>query len=452
MALVKLANMAEIATAVAVHGTMGYVGTNLGNLYRVVLSTGVYTLIDGVNAKIVAITVADPKIYLSTTKGDIYSYTIDGTADKGAVISLAPGIYNAGLKIHTHLNVNNSGGATYDYTYINELKGEFVSTSGVMVGLGADYELRGTGTGSLTAISGYAKLYTGITLSGAAYPAIGTLIGGQFFVNVAGTLNGTGVLVAGLYAGVNACTGGTLTEARYMAGIWGDWKSTVDLGTGDSSILLLTNSASGTVDYGIQIVNGSTGAITNGIYISSCVAQAFRATVTAVAGAGSLTGSALCIYATGAAGQQDVGIVAYLDATAKGQSTANWTYGAGIWLNIDSTFLHAVDPAGWANHEQLCPLSVGVYAPTEVTTGIDDCDIIYGIKAELVGNTAAPTSNGCYFAALNVSQTAATKTAIFFAHQGAAVGQGATKSGAAGGSIALCCINGTMHYVNTFTS
>ena len=190
------------------------------------------------------------------------------------------------------------------------------------------------------------------------------------------------------------------------------------------------------------------GSVTAGIDIA-CVSQAMKATVSAVAGAGSLTGSALCVYATGAAGQQDVGIVAYLDATATGQSTANWTYGAGIWLNLDVDWKQNLS-GGWGGHEQVCPLSVGIYAPNAIGTDVNDTDIIYGVKAELVGNSVFPTTNGCYFAALNVSQTAATRTAIFFAHQNEAVGKTTAKS-VAGGAIALVDINGTMYYVNVYT-
>ena len=168
------------------------------------------------------------------------------------------------------------------------------------------------------------------------------------------------------------------------------------------------------------------------------------------AGAGSLTASVLTVYATGTAGQQDVGIAAYIDATAIGQSTANWTYGAGIWLNLDVDWKQNLS-GGWGGHEQVTPLSVGVYAPDLIGTDVNDTDIIYGIKAELVGQVAFPTTNGCYFAALNVNQTAATRTAIFFAHQQEAVGKTTAKSVAAG-AVALVDINGTMHYVNTFTS
>jgi len=249
-------------------------------------------------------------------------------------------------------------------------------------------------------------------------------------INQATNLAGNMIVTSGNFAGIdiNISGSGTITNNSTCAG------------------LLIRSSGTPVWPNAIQVTSALTGLR------MECTTQAIYANVTAVAASGSLTSSALCVYAAGQGGQNDVGIVAYLDATAKGQSTGNWTYGAGIWLNIDSTFRHAVDPAGWGNHEQLCPLSLGVYMPSAVSTYADDCDVIYGVKAEFVGDATAPSTNGCYFAALNVSQTAAQKTAIFFAHQNEAVGLGATKSGAAGGSIALCNINGTMYYVNTFTS
>ncbi len=156
--------------------------------------------------------------------------------------------------------------------------------------------------------------------------------------------------------------------------------------------------------------------------------------------------SALQILASGVAGTQDVGIAAYFDATAKGQSTANWTYAAGIWLNLDATFIASA--GGWGGHEQIAALSLGVYSP--VNANIADADIIYGVKAEGIYSTQ---THGCYFACLNVLLAApATRTARFFACNTQVVGFGATKSGAACGSIVLVDINGTMYYVNTFTS
>ena len=225
---------------------------------------------------------------------------------------------------------------------------------------------------------------------------------------------------------------------------------------GTSSALIIRKVSASTLGWtnGIKIndagaVTGiSIGTCTTGINITSATTQAIYANVTAVNNTGSLTGGALCIYGAGQAGKNDVGIVAYLDATAKGQSTGNWTYGMGAWLNIDTSFIYS--SGGWGGHEQLTPLNVGIYSPASGPS-ISDCDAIYGIKAEFVGDTAAPTTHGCYFAALNVSQTAATRTAIFFAHQGASVGLGANKT-VQSGSIALCDVNGTMYYVNVYSS
>lgn len=258
-----------------------------------------------------------------------------------------------------------------------------------------------------------------------------TIQGGAEVVglNQATTLAGNMIVTSGRFSGIdiNIAGTGTITNNSTCAG------------------LLIRSSGTPVWPNAIQVTSAL-----NGILMTTTT-QAIYATVSAVAAAGALTSSALCVYAAGQAGRNDVGIVAYLDATAKGLSTGNWTYGAGIWLNIDSTFAHAVT-AGWGGHEQLCPLSVGVYAPTAVGQGIDDNDIIYGIKAELVGDTTAPTSNGCYFACLNVSQAAATRTAIFFACQNESVGYSGANGSVQAGKLALVDINGTMYYVNLYSS
>jgi hypothetical protein len=295
-----------------------------------------------------------------------------------------------------------------------------------------------TTTTTLTGSSHYAAVKGHVEVSGTVVSSTGVTasLWGSNIIPAGYTNNG---IIAGCYVDGIIHTSMTNTGDTMAYGIGAH----TDPNQGDWEYGLYMPAS--TVTTGIYIAGSTTGlnvtSTTQGIY----------ANVTAVAAAGSLTGSALCVYGAGQAGLNDVGIVAYLDATAKGLSTGNWTYGAGIWLNIDSTFAHAVDPKGWADHEQLCPLSVGVYAPSAVGAGIDDNDIIYGIKAELVGDATAPTSNGCYFAALNVSQTAATQTAIFFAHQDAAVGLTTAKT-TAGGAIALACVNGTMYYVNVYTS
>jgi hypothetical protein len=296
--------------------------------------------------------------------------------------------------------------------------------------------------GTIRAIQGQFKVVDAVNFQSGIYTPI------QGYIELAGTHT---VSAAGVLTCFDASIeiGTAVTSTGYLAGYRAELTGAGTESGGLSCAFLASSSSTHASPevwkYGFYAAAASVGV---GIYMPGCVTQALNATVTAVAGG--LTGSAISVYAHGAVGNQDVGIAAYLDATAYGQSTGNWTYGAGIWLNIDVDF--KASAGGWSGHEQICPLSVGVYGPAAIAGDIGDADIIYGIKAELVGDTVFATTNGCYFAALNVSQTAATKTAIFFAHQNEAVGLGATKSGAAGGSIALVCINGTMYYVNTFTS
>jgi hypothetical protein len=155
--------------------------------------------------------------------------------------------------------------------------------------------------------------------------------------------------------------------------------------------------------------------------------------------------SALQIKAVGAGLKQDVGLAIYFDATlGPGTSTADWSYAAGIWLNVPDTYIASA--GGWGGHEQLVALNLGVYAPVNVNMA--DADVIYGVKAEGIYDTK---TNGCYFAALNVKLAdPATRTAIFFSHNTQSVGLTAAKT-VDGGAVALVDINGTMHWVNTFT-
>jgi hypothetical protein len=58
-----------------------------------------------------------------------------------------------------------------------------------------------------------------------------------------------------------------------MSALWGDYKSNVELGTGTSSILLLTHNGTAVVDYGIRMQQNTTGTITTGIGFSGTFAK-----------------------------------------------------------------------------------------------------------------------------------------------------------------------------------
>lgn len=230
----------------------------------------------------------DLKIFLGTT-GQYVDFNV-GNANikmigtpKGSTLEMTPGAGGAGLKIHTHANVNNSGGTTYDYTYLNEFKGEFVSTSGLMYGVGAIYSLA-TSAGAMSSMIATATLIAGATLSG-TNPATGSwLSAGLFSTSLAATsvLNGTAVMVAGLYAELSVIAAATLTVASHVSAAYLQTKLAVAPSSGQSSILRLAHGGVAKVGAAIY-VEGAGGGVTHALKFAAGDKSdgAFVATITA---------------------------------------------------------------------------------------------------------------------------------------------------------------------------
>ncbi len=72
----KLTTLDEVITANVTNGLYGYFGTNKGNLYRVLLSSGAVTRIDSVGEAIISLSVNYPSVYFTTNRGSAYVYTI----------------------------------------------------------------------------------------------------------------------------------------------------------------------------------------------------------------------------------------------------------------------------------------------------------------------------------------------------------------------------------------
>ncbi len=191
----------------------------------------------------------------SMTIGGLTTFTGSAT---GAFMNVAIPATQAGLKIHSHQNQNNSGG-TYDYTFMNEFKGEFISTTGTMYGVGAIYNLE-TSSGAMSAMYGQAILTAGKTLSGTS--ATGSWIsGGLFSCDLKGTsvLSGTAVLALGLYAEVVSAINSTLTTAKHVAAICGTGKLLVKPTSGECSLLYLVQAAGATtINQAIYLEGGAT--------------------------------------------------------------------------------------------------------------------------------------------------------------------------------------------------
>jgi len=157
----------------------------------------------------------------------------------------------------------------------NEFKGEFLSIVGTMDGIASHFHMNASGTGILRAVLGVAYLDSGKTLSGTDYTTGSWLTGGVFVANSSGVVNGTGVVIAGLYGGISSCVGSTLTACKYLTSIWADSSRLVSESAGDSSLILATNQTGAVqLDYGIQLVTAD--LITTGISISGTSTNAIQ--------------------------------------------------------------------------------------------------------------------------------------------------------------------------------
>lgn len=178
------------------------------------------------------------------------------------------------VKAHCHQLALSSTLAT-DQVVANEFKGEFLDTIGTMDGIASHFRMSASGTGIMRAVLGVAYLDAAKTMSGTDYKTQSWLVGGLFVSNVSGILNGAGVVVAGLYGGIQSCVGSTLTACKYLAAIWADSNRLVALSSGLSALILATNQAGAVnVDYGIRIE--SAGLLSTGISISGATTNGLK--------------------------------------------------------------------------------------------------------------------------------------------------------------------------------
>lgn len=75
MSVTLLSELNEKITASVIRGLYIYVGTGSGNLYRVLISTGVATLIQNVSEEITSISVSLPTVVITTSSGNVYTFT-----------------------------------------------------------------------------------------------------------------------------------------------------------------------------------------------------------------------------------------------------------------------------------------------------------------------------------------------------------------------------------------
>lgn len=181
-------------------------------------------------------------IYITGTMD--YGIRIGGTTGTAIRIERAS---NTGPSLHVHSHQRAAG----TDEVANDFKGEFLSTSGLMDGIRAQYTMDASNTGTLRTIVANAYLGSTATLSGS-----GMMYGLLAGVNSVGTVNGSGVEMAGISAGIMNMVGSTLTEVKYLSAISLSSLAEVVPTTGDSQLMLMTHSGVTTLDQ-VMLIDAS---------------------------------------------------------------------------------------------------------------------------------------------------------------------------------------------------
>ncbi|MDD5009205.1 MAG: hypothetical protein PHC68_12505 [Syntrophorhabdaceae bacterium] len=138
------------------------------------------------------------------------------------------------LDVHGYLKVHNHS-TTIGYAI--EAKSNFNGTTTSHFGVTSTVEWEPTGdtatAGVIEGLQGVGRLAAGKTITG------GTLVGTYGQACNLGTINGSGVMVAGLYGLVE--DGGTYTSCSHVAGLWVDSHLTKTISSGTFDMCYITN-------------------------------------------------------------------------------------------------------------------------------------------------------------------------------------------------------------------
>ena len=429
MALTLIGGIAEIGTAIAHHGLLTYIGTNLGNLYSMVNTTGVSTLLGSVGEKIVSISIEHPTIWVSTSKGNIYSYAITVSGDLAESTSIGSQANTAG------------SGVPISTTYPGAFR-VFSDDGGANVG----DSVRGIqsrtlltvdqSAGTIRALQGQLKALNGVDFATGIYTAV------QGYIELAGThvVASTGVLAA-FDASIEIGT--ALTATGYVAGFRAELTGAGTCGAGLDAGFLVTNAAGAAVwTHGLYV---EASAVDKGVYIGACTTgielNGVMTTGIQITNAtfGVTSARAIKVSTSQAAAAMEDGYgVVEIDHTITGTAGSNFSGCAlSAWVNIPSGTV--------GSGKYVCAQNNGVYEDAAAT--ITGARIIFGLRAQkLLGDTDAYS----FPFSLNTNNTAIT--AVFDVNNDTDMGwvtgtlSGATKVG----HVPLFRDNaGVIHYVNT---
>lgn len=207
MALTLVGGISEIGTAIAKHGLVTYIGTNLGKIYRMVNTTGVVTLLDSVDEKIISMNIDHPTLYVSTVKGKIYTYAITASADPYAAASIGAqaNVVGSGVAI--------SSTATGAYKVFSDDNGANIGAS--VRGMQSRFLLTvDQSAGTIRALQGQLKALNLVDVTTGIYTAV------QGYVELAGThIVKTGATLSCFDSSLEIGTGLTVDSGGELFGI-----------------------------------------------------------------------------------------------------------------------------------------------------------------------------------------------------------------------------------------
>lgn len=155
------------------------------------------------------------------------------------------------LRVRGQLKVHDRGAPGTPDLFAVEVKSEFNATTGVhnCLEVTADWRADGATGGTNRAVVGVSRVRSGQTTSGTAN-LIGTY--GQIANN--GTIVGSG-LHAALYGLIES--GGTWTSVSHLASLWLDNHLAAAPGSGEMSMLYMTNNAAATIGQALYVYAGN---------------------------------------------------------------------------------------------------------------------------------------------------------------------------------------------------
>lgn len=142
-----------------------------------------------------------------------------------------------------------------------EIRARPTTTSGTHFALDCIVEWRGNATtGGLRGVEGVAHVNSSYTLTGNA-----SMIGTYGQVRVDGTVNGSGIMLAGLYGLIE--DGGTYTSVSHVCSLWVDSHLAQTVSSGNKELIYATNNGATTLDSVMYVYGGN--KITNLMTIST---------------------------------------------------------------------------------------------------------------------------------------------------------------------------------------